>query len=112
MTVGAVALQQVSSKRRAESAGRRAVRRFFRHRAALAGLSILLVIFLSALFLPLLYNADPDATNTKILFQSPSSQHILGTDRIGRDLFARLLSAARVSLSVGIAAAFAATVIG
>ena len=109
--VSTLALQRTSALI-SESAGRRAVRRFLRHRAALAGLLILAAIALAAIVGPIVLGIDPDATNPKIQFQTPSSTHILGTDRIGRDLFARLLAAGRVSLSVGVAAALFATGLG
>jgi peptide/nickel transport system permease protein len=108
----AVAISAPASRRRSESAGRRALRRFLRHRAALAGLFILGFIAFSAIILPFFYNVDPDTTNLKIGFQPPSPAHPLGTDRIGRDLLARLLYAGRVSLSVGVAAALFATMLG
>jgi len=95
-----------------ESAGRRALRRFLRHRAALAGLLILAVIATIAIVLPFIYGVDPDFTNPKIQFTPPSSAHPLGTDRIGRDLFARFINAGRVSLAVGVSAAVFATGIG
>src|SRR5207302_1200259 len=103
MTAPAVTLQRVSTRRKSESAGRRALRRFLRHRAALAGFVIMMIVVFAAVVLPLIYNVNPDSTNLKVQFQGPSSAHPLGTDRIGRDLFARLLSAGRVSLSVGVA---------
>jgi peptide/nickel transport system permease protein len=112
MTAPAVALQQISSRRRSESAGRRALRRFLRHRAALAGFFLLLLIVFAAVILPFIYGKDPDITELKNQFSTPSAAHPLGTDRIGRDLLARLLYAGRVSLSVGAAAALFATVIG
>jgi peptide/nickel transport system permease protein len=95
-----------------ESAGRRAFRRFLEHRAALLGLFILGAITIAAIVGPFVLGIDPDVTNPRIQFRSPDLNHLLGTDRIGRDLLARLLSAGRVSLSVGIAAALFATGIG
>jgi ABC-type dipeptide/oligopeptide/nickel transport system permease subunit len=106
-----LALQRISVAA-SESAGRRALRRFLRHRAALLGLVILGVITLAAVAGPFVLGIDADHTNPQIQFQSPSAQHFLGTDRIGRDLFARLLAAGRVSLSVGVAAALFATGLG
>ena len=108
----AVTIAVPSPRRRSRSAGRLALRRFLRHRAALAGLFILGAIAFSAIVVPFIYNVDPDATNLKIGFQAPGPLHPLGTDRIGRDLLARLLYAGRVSLSVGVAAALFATFIG
>jgi peptide/nickel transport system permease protein len=95
-----------------EGAGRRAVRRFLRHRAALAGLFLLALIGGIAVFGPFAYGGNPDKTNPAIQFTAPNAQYPLGTDRIGRDLFARLMHAGRVSLSVGVAAALVATGIG
>lgn len=112
MTAGAVALQRVSSRRRSESAGRRALRRFLRHRAALAGFIILVIVVFGAVILPLIYTVDPDATNIAGQYRAPNLAHPLGTDRIGRDLLARLLYAGQVSLSVGAVAALFSTVIG
>jgi peptide/nickel transport system permease protein len=109
---GSVTLQRVSSRRRSESAGRRALRRFLHHRAALFGFGVIAVIVFLAVLFPLIYRVDPDITSLKDQFQSPSAAHPLGTDRIGRDLLARLLSAGRVSLSVGVTAAVFATTIG
>ena len=54
------------SRRRSESAGRRALRRFLRHRAALVGLCTLGVIAFAAIVLPFLYTVDPDSTNLKM----------------------------------------------
>jgi peptide/nickel transport system permease protein len=100
------------NRRRSESAGRRAVRRFMRHRGALLGLTILAIVAILAIFAPLFSWHDPNQTNTRIQYTPPNSDYILGTDRLGRDLWARLLYAGRVSLSVGLAAAFVATGVG
>jgi peptide/nickel transport system permease protein len=110
--VPAVALQRVSTKRRSESAGRRAVRRFIRHRAALAGLLILAAIVFLAIFGPIIYGVDPDVTDLTKQYTPPGAEFPLGADSVGRDLLARLMIAGRVSLSVGLAAAVFATVVG
>jgi peptide/nickel transport system permease protein len=99
-------------RRPAESAARRSLRRFVRHRAALAGFVILVVLVCSVIFVPLIYTADPNVTNTAIRFQAPSAAHPLGTDSLGRDNLARLLYAGRVSLSVCLSAAILATGLG
>ncbi|HEV8489842.1 MAG TPA: ABC transporter permease [Candidatus Limnocylindrales bacterium] len=95
-----------------EGAGRRAVRRFLRHRAALAGLFFIALVAGAAIFGPFVYRGNPDRTNPAIQFTAPNAEHPLGTDRIGRDLLARLLYAGRISLAVGVAAALVATGIG
>ena len=102
----------VARRRSGESAGRRALRRFMGHRGALFGMAVLGVISLAAIFAPFLSWHDPNFTNTKLGYTPPNSEFLLGADRLGRDLWGRLLYAGRVSLSVGIAAAFVATGIG
>jgi peptide/nickel transport system permease protein len=88
------------------------VRRFMRHRLAVVGVVMLLVIVLAALFAPLLTPYDPAAQDLFAITQPPSREHPLGTDELGRDLLARLLYGGRVSLTVGIASALIATAIG
>ena len=87
------------------------IRRFKRHRLAVAGLYILGLIALAALFAPLLAPYDPNAIVGK--FSSPpSAQFWLGTDQIGRDVLSRLLYASRISLLVGLASTAIAVAIG
>jgi peptide/nickel transport system permease protein len=100
------------SRRRSESAGRRALRRFIHHRGALVGLAIIAIVSVLAILAPLFTWHDPNFTNTRIQYTPPNSDYLLGTDRLGRDLWGRLLYAGRVSLTVGIAAAFVATGLG
>jgi ABC-type dipeptide/oligopeptide/nickel transport system permease subunit len=100
------------NRRPSESAGRRAIRRFIHHRGALAGLAIIAIVTVLAVLAPVFSWHDPNVTNTRIQYTPPNGEYLLGTDRLGRDLWARLLHAGRVSLSVGIAAAFVATGIG
>ena len=69
------------------------------------GMVIVGIILLVAIVTPLVdpYNPklDADLPNAR---QAPSGQHILGTDRLGRDVFRRILHGARISLSVGVLA--------
>ncbi|MDH3596226.1 MAG: ABC transporter permease [Rhodospirillales bacterium] len=90
-------------------------RRFLRHRLAVASLIVLALLVLAALAAPLAEAAfGLDATRVSLLerFQPPSARHWLGTDELGRDLLLRLLYGGRVSLLVGLAAAFCAALIG
>ena len=87
-------------------------RRFRRHRLALLGAIILGVFGVAAAFAPLISWHEPDAIDLDHVRAAPSWSHVLGTDRGGRDVFARILFAARVSLSVGVVAAIISSVIG
>ncbi|HLD08838.1 MAG TPA: ABC transporter permease, partial [Methylophilaceae bacterium] len=64
------------------------------------------------LFAPFIAPFDPDAIDVKTILLSPSSQHLMGTDGLGRDVFSRMLFGARISLLVGIVAVGIATAIG
>jgi peptide/nickel transport system permease protein len=66
-----------------------------------AGLVLLGLILLAALFAPLLTSWDPIEQDLTSSLQPPGNGHLLGTDQLGRDLFARLLYGARVDLRVG-----------
>src|SRR6188472_598578 len=90
----------------------RAARRFFRHRLALIGLGILLVMVFIAIFAPWISGADPYQGNLRMIRKAPSAEHWLGTDGAGRDVWARVAYASRVSLTVGIIAVAFATAIG
>jgi oligopeptide transport system permease protein len=91
---------------------RQAWRRLRRNRAALAGALLLLAIALACFVLPLLVALDPTATEPALRFTPPSPAHWLGTDALGRDLFARVLVGGRTSLLVGLAATLASVAIG
>jgi peptide/nickel transport system permease protein len=86
--------------------------RFVRHRLALFSVVVLGVLVLAAIFAPVLVRHDPNATNLLNRNAAPSLDHFLGTDSFGRDVWARLLYAGRISLSVGIVAVGIYTAIG
>ncbi len=74
--------------------------------------SVILLIGLAALGAPFLAPYSYDAQNTAIVLQGPGGEHWFGTDRLGRDLFSRLLYGARVSMAVGILTAAFAVILG
>src|SRR5690625_3640223 len=76
------------------------------------GAVFLAILALAAIFAPVLAQHDPLAVNAAHNFQSPSSEHWFGTDELGRDLYARALYGARVSLVTGLAATLLAASIG
>ncbi|MDO9081461.1 MAG: ABC transporter permease, partial [Desulfuromonadales bacterium] len=86
-------------------------RQLQRNRMALAGVVIVLFMFLLALFAPL-YNRDPGAIDITLRLMPPGWGHPLGTDDLGRDVLARILYGARISLLVGFVAVGIATLIG
>lgn len=76
------------------------------------GAGIVLSMALLAIFAPFLSPYSPTEPNVDMILLSPSSEHLLGTDAIGRDIFTRLLYGARVSLWVGFIAVGISSLIG
>ena len=88
--------------------------RFLRNKLAVIGLFIIVFIVLAAVAAPLIANYDTDATRINVpnRLQLPSAKHIFGTDELGRDIMARIVHGARISLVVGCAAIAVALFIG
>ena len=79
-------------------------RRFRRAPGALTGAAIVAFVVIVAAFAPLLAGHDPLAQNLANQAQAPSAAHWFGTDKLGRDLFARIVYGARVSIRIGFVA--------
>ncbi len=80
----------------------------WRHRTAVVGALILLVMGIGAVFAPWIARVDPDKIALTSRLTPPawlpggSREHLLGTDHLGRDVFSRILFGARISLAVGL----------
>ena len=94
------------------TAGQIARRRFFRNRLATAGLIIVVSFVFLSLFAPLFTDYTVSQTDLRNLRSGPSAAHLLGTDDLGRDIFARLLNGGRVSIAVGVASMLLQMAIG
>ncbi len=95
-----------------QTPARQAFRRFRRHRLAVTGVFIVAAFILLSAFAPIVARVDPNTVDLRARSQGPSAEHPFGTDRTGRDTFARTLYAGRISLSIGLAAAAISIVIG
>lgn len=93
------------------SPARNAWRRLRAHRLALVSLVVFAAIVVVAIFAHQLSGASPTAM-TSIPLQTPSGTHLMGTDSLGRDLWARVAYGARISLEVGLGSQLMAVVIG
>jgi len=92
-----------------------ALSRFRRHRPAVAGAALLVLLATAAAIAPavaLLLATDIETIDLLDRFAAPSWQHPLGTDELGRDVLLRLLYGGRVSLVVGLVAAASAAAVG
>lgn len=87
-------------------------RRFRRNKPATLGLAILIALILLCAAAPLVSPHDPTRQSLSNALQSPSSEHWMGTDYLGRDLYTRLLYGGRLSLSMGFLAVLIGLVIG
>lgn len=76
--------------------------RLRRNRLAVAGAIIILIVALAAVFAPFICKYDFAHMDLAHVLVSPNADHWLGTDDLGRDLFARMLYGARTSLAVGV----------
>lgn len=83
-----------------------------RNPALLAGGAIVALLATLALFGPLLNRTDPLAINLALALAGPSPAHPLGCDSLGRDILARILAGARVSLGVAIVVVAVSLAIG
>ena len=87
-------------------------KKFRKHKLANVGLIIIIIEILMVTFLPIILGLDPYSIDSTGFNQAPCAKHILGTDDIGRDLFARVLYGGRVSLIVGICSTIISIIIG
>lgn len=85
-----------------DSPARRARRRLFKRKAAVAGLTVLTIFILLALLAPLIVPYDPIATSWSLVRKPPTMTHWFGTDELGRDIFSRVVYGARASLLAGL----------
>lgn len=90
----------------------RALGRLARSRLALVGLAIVGLTAFFGLVAPLVVTADPVAMDFTALLKGPSRAHPLGTDQFGRDVLARLVWGARLSVSIGALSVTLALIVG
>ncbi len=83
-----------------------------RNRLALAGGAVVVVLVVLATLAPVIARWDPHRPDIRMILAPPSAAHPLGTDQLGRDVLARMLYGARVSLAVGFVSVGIAGMIG
>jgi peptide/nickel transport system permease protein len=85
---------------------------FISRGVVLFGMIVIIILILTAFFAPLIAPYDPYDQNLETVLLSPSMEHLLGTDAIGRDILSRIIFGTRNSLMVGIVALGIAATIG
>jgi peptide/nickel transport system permease protein len=91
-----------------------AARHFRKSRLALVGLVLIITFYLIALLAPLIapFNPIEQGDLATMSYLSPSREHLLGTDRFGRDVLSRILYGARISLAIGFIATAISVTLG
>ena len=75
-------------------------------------LYLLIAVILTVFLLPFLYTISPYELNPTKILQAPSLEHLFGTDRLGRDMLARVLNGGQTSLIIGFLAASISSIVG
>ena len=88
------------------------LRRFMENKLAVAGLIVIVFFYSIAILSPVIDRYDPNRIQGGFRDTPPSAEHWFGTDRNGRDVYARLVTGARISLSVGFVAVVIIMTIG
>ncbi len=88
------------------------VRKLSRSPGAIVGAVLVGTIACAAVFAPWLAHADPLAQNLALQTAPPSWQHPMGTDKLGRDIFSRIIYGARISIRIGFVAVGLAITLG
>ncbi|MFA5308946.1 MAG: ABC transporter permease [Dehalococcoidales bacterium] len=91
---------------------RRVIRIFFGRKIAVVGFVIICLYVLIAIFAPFVAPHDPNFFDSTIRLQQPSSEHLLGTDSIGRDTLSRIIYGSRTTLLIGVSAVVIGSAVG
>jgi peptide/nickel transport system permease protein len=75
-------------------------------------LYLLIAVILAIFLLPFLYTVSPYELDPSRILQAPSLEHLFGTDRLGRDMLARILEGGQTSLIIGFLAAAISSIVG
>jgi peptide/nickel transport system permease protein len=94
------------------NAWKRFSRVFFARRLVIFGLLVLFLLAITAIFAHLLAPYDPYKQDMRSTLQQPSSEHLLGTDSLGRDTLSRLIYGSRTTILVGFATTISSAVVG
>ncbi len=87
-------------------------RRLKRNRMAMFGFAVILIIVLTAIFADVIAPYSFREQNLRRIAESPSMDHLLGTDELGRDIFSRIIYGTRISLQVGFVAVSISVIAG
>lgn len=101
-----------AQRKQSSSLWEKNIRKLINNRLAMIGLIFVVLIVGGCLAAPLLTHYDPNEIDFGAKNIGPCAEHILGTDKLGRDIFARILYGGRISILVGIVGAVSGSLIG
>jgi peptide/nickel transport system permease protein len=87
-------------------------KRFSKNKMAMAGSLVVILLFVVSILAPWIAPCDPSQINLQKVLLPPSTDHLFGTDQLGRDVLSRMIWGARISLKVGFVATGIAILIG
>lgn len=90
----------------------RALSKMLSNKLAVIGFVFVSIVIVASIIAPLICKYDPQKVNLRMILKPPSSEHILGTDKVGRDVYARIIYGGRISILVGLGSALGAALIG
>ena len=90
----------------------RALSKMLSNKLAVIGFIFVSIVIVASIIAPLICKYDPQKVNLRMILKPPSSEHILGTDKVGRDVYARIIYGGRISILVGLGSAIGAALIG
>lgn len=102
----------MKNKKSKNTQGMRQWKKFKRNKMAVAALLVLSILIFASAFAPLLTSYDPEEISLAERTLAPSGTHLLGTDKVGRDVFTRLLYGGRISILIGLTGALGGAIIG
>ena len=102
----------MGTKAEKSSLARRNWEKLKRNKLAMVGFAIIVFMVLCAIFAPLLTPYQPNEIDLANRAKPPSLDHPLGTDKLGRDVLARILYGARISIVIGLSGALGGALIG
>lgn len=102
----------MKNKKSRNTQGMRQWKKFKRNKMAVIALILLGILIFASAFAPLLTSYDPEAISLTERTLAPSKTHLLGTDKVGRDVFTRLLYGGRISILIGLTGALGGAIIG
>ena len=102
----------MKNKKSRNTQGMRQWKKFKRNKMAVIALIVLGILIFASAFAPLLTSYDPEAISLTERTLAPSKTHLLGTDKVGRDVFTRLLYGGRISILIGLTGELGGAIIG